>query len=105
MGKLGEKLMPIAYISYFAVGFIQLFAAINGVSTIFGISGPIGIICGVLLNWAPFWGTIVGVYGAHFSWGWSWIFATLFMGWPTALFLVAGTMELVGEVVPSRCAN
>jgi hypothetical protein len=105
MGKLGEKLIPIACFAYLAVGLAQLFAVVDGLSIGLGWSGYTGFICAVLVNWAPFWGTIAGVYGAHFGWGWEWIWAALFFGWPSLLFLTAGAMELIAEAVPNNYAN
>jgi len=76
-----QFLSVIAGVGYFALGFFQLFAVYAGLSDWVGlhwiIAGPLAF----FISYMPLIGTVVGMFGAVESWGWSWIQAfALFFG-------------------------
>jgi hypothetical protein len=101
MQKLGERLIPLVYIAYLAMGFVQLFAVADGISLALGTPAVLSYIGAFFVTWIPLVGIAAGVYGAHASWGWSWLNAALLFGWPfvagIVVTMIAGTAEFFGR--------
>lgn len=81
-------LKAIAIIGYFIIGFVQLFAIIDFFEDCLKFPGFLAVILAVFLAYVPVIGTTVGVLGAKFAWGWSYIGAILLFFWPILLFIV-----------------
>jgi hypothetical protein len=76
--------------AYFVIGFIQLFATIDGISELTGLGVIISVIIAFFLNWIPVIGTSIGVYGAMESWDWSLLASlSLFFWWIPAAIIIS----------------
>ena len=77
-------------IGYFIVGFLQLFAIQTYFSNVLDWSGIIAFFAALFVTYIPILGSILGVLGAHDSWGWDWLYAVLLFFWYVPFALIAG---------------
>lgn len=82
--------MPAAlgYILYLALGLFQIAATIAGIQYWLGLHWLFAGLIALIIAWTPLIGTVLGMLGAHYAWGWSWVSAfLLFFG---SLIVIAG---------------
>lgn len=84
----------IAYILYLTLGLFQIAATIAGIEHWPGLHWLIAGTIALFLAWTPVVGTVLGMAGAHYAWGWSWISAFLLFFGP--LVLIAGLALAAG---------
>jgi hypothetical protein len=88
-------MQAIAFILYMALGLFQIAATIVGIEHWLGIPWFFAAIIAMLIAWLPVIGTILGMVGAHYAWGWSWLSAFLLFFGP---LLVIGGIVLAGDI-------
>ena len=81
-------MQPVAYVLYLILGLFGFFATIAGVQVWFGIHWFFAALIAIFLAWTPFIGTVAGVAGAHYAWGWSWLAAILLFFGPLIVVVV-----------------
>ena len=78
------------YIGYLLIGFIQLFAIMDGLLYAFGIGGFLSFLIAIFTTYIPLVGAALGVYGAINMWDWTLLQAGLLFFWYIPFyFLVA----------------
>lgn len=85
-------------IAYVVIGFVQLFAIMDGVEYAFGISGVLSFIIALFTTYIPFLGAGLGVYGAINAWDWSILQALALFFW----FVPVGVIFMIFSVVNDR---
>jgi len=69
-------------LGYAVIGLLQIAAVFAGVALWMDVPGILSWFLAVLVGGMPVVGGIVGMAGAHFAWGWSWLGSfLLFFGW------------------------
>lgn len=68
-------------IAYLVIGFVQLFAVMDGVAYATGIDGFFGAMIALFTTYIPFLGAGLGVYGAINVWDWSLLQAGMLFFW------------------------
>ncbi len=90
---------PVAFILYLGLGLFQIAGVTAGIEYWLGIHWFFAGIIAVLIAWSPIVGTVLGMVGAHYAWGWSWLSAFLLFWGPliviAGIALAAGTFEKV----------
>jgi len=89
-------MQAVGFVLFFILGLLQFFAAFVGVQMWLGIHWIFAAFIAGILGWTPIIGTIAGVVGAHYVWGWSWLAAILLFFGPliVAGALILGSMAL-----------
>ncbi len=89
----------VAFILYLGLGLFQIAATIAGIEHWFGIHWFFAGIIALFIAWSPIVGTVLGMVGAHYAWGWSWLSAFLLFFGPliviAGIALAAGALEKV----------
>jgi hypothetical protein len=81
-------MQALGYILYLGLGIFQITATIAGIERWLGIHWVFAGIIALFVAWTPVIGTALGMVGAHFAWGWSWLSAFLLFFGP--LIVIAG---------------
>ena len=89
------------FIVFLIVGFIQLFAIMDGVAVAFGITGFFGFVIASLTAWFPLIGSILGIYGAVNAWDWELLPAILLFFWFVPVFIGILIISLIGYLIIS----
>lgn len=82
-------------IAYLVIGFVQLFAIMEGIEYATGISGFFAFIIASFTTYIPLLGASLGVYGAVKAWDWTLLQAGALFFWyiPIAiLFAISSTI-------------
>jgi len=69
------------YIAYFIIGFVQLFAVMDGIEYAAGIGGFLGVMIALFTTYIPIVGAGLGVYGAINVWDWNLLQAGALFFW------------------------
>ena len=81
--------MPVFfYVGYLAVGLAQLFAIMDWLSYSFDWGGFASFLAALFVTYIPLLGSILGVFGAHDVWGWSWASSLLLFFWYVPVFFL-----------------
>jgi len=88
------------FVAYVGVGFLQLWATYAGAVWL-GLGTVLAVIADVALAWVPVAGTVCGVLGAHYVWGWGWLSIALLFFLPYVLVAVWGACALVKIILSS----
>ncbi len=71
----------LATMLWLALAFFQIAATVAGLKVWLGLHWILAVIIATVISGWPLIGTVLGVFGAHAGWGWSWIAAiSLFFG-------------------------
>lgn len=91
-------------LAYVVVGFIQLFAIIDGTSYALGIGSLLSGVIAIFTTWIPLIVSLLGVYGAVQVWDWSIFQALLLFFWyiPAGLIITLGSAALAFASQRSR---
>lgn len=76
------------FIAYIVIGFVQLFAIVDGVGRALNLGGFISFIIAFFITYIPLLGSALGVYGAVNVWNWSAIQAIILFFWYVPVFLI-----------------
>ena len=82
-------------IAYLVIGFIQIFAVIDGIRFAIGITGLFAFILAAILSYVPFLGSVIGTYGAMNVWDWSFLQAFLLFFWFVPVLAIIYLFELI----------
>ena len=74
-------------IAYAIIGFVQLFAIMDGIAYALGISRFFAAILALFITYIPLVGSIAGVYGAVNVWDWSLLQAAVLFFWYVPVFI------------------
>ncbi len=85
-----KVLQIFGLIGYIGIGFIQLFAILDGIEVWLGIPTWLAFVVGVFTAWFPPFGQIVGFFAAWTIWDWNPLGAFALFFWPLILLLIAG---------------
>jgi hypothetical protein len=92
-------MQTLGFILFLALGLFQLAATIAGLEDWLGLHWFFAVFIALLVAWTPVIGTVLGMMGAHYAWGWSWLSAFLLFFGPliliAAIALAAGALEWV----------
>ena len=80
-------MMAFLQLGYFVLGFVQLFAIMDGVEYATGISGVMAFFIAIFTTWIPLLGAGLGVYGATNVWDWSLVQSLAVFFWYVPVFL------------------
>jgi hypothetical protein len=81
-------LFAAGYTGYLIFGLFQIAATASGIEHLTGLWWLLSWLGAILVGWVPVVGTVLGLYGAHAQWEWSWpASVALFIGMPILLFL------------------
>lgn len=83
-------MQALACIPYLLLGLFQIVATIAGIEHWLGIHWFFAGIIAIFVASMPVIGTVLGMAGAHYAWGWSWL---------AAFFLFFGPLIVVGGIV------
>ncbi len=75
-------------IAYFVIGFIQLFAIVDGVGYALNLGAFLSFIVAFFITYIPLLGSILGVYGAVNAWHWDALQAGVLFFWYVPIFLI-----------------
>lgn len=92
--------MPLSFmftIFYFAIGFFQLFAIVDGISYAAGIGQILSFVIAILVTYIPIVGQIFGTYGAMIVWNWEWWQAGALFFWFIPVIIVFSVYSAVFE--------
>lgn len=90
----------LAYVLYLGLGLFQIAATIAGIQYWLGFHWLIAAVIAFFTASWPVVGTILGMVGAHYAWGWSWFAAfLLFFG---SLILIFGIALATGVFSRAR---
>ena len=82
-----------------SLGLFQIAATIAGVEYWLGLHWFFAALIALFIAWTPVIGTILGMVGAHYAWGWSWLLAfLLFFGF----LIVIGGIALAEGALNKR---
>ncbi|MDB9857910.1 hypothetical protein OAC63_05965 [Amylibacter sp.] len=84
-------------LAYFIIGFVQLFAIMDGIEYGIGIGGFFGFILAVVVTYIPILGSGLGVYGAINVWDWSLLQSATLFFWYVPVYLMLFIYGLVTE--------
>jgi|SRR5882672_370866 len=91
--------LTLAFILYLGLGIFQMAAAIAGIEHWLGIHWFFAGLIALFVAWSPIVGTGLGMVGAHYAWGWSWLSSFLLFFGPliviACIALAAGALEKV----------
>ena len=77
-----EKIFGVALTVVFAgMGCVQFLAIWDGAEAVLGLSSFAAIVLSLFLAWIPLVGSVLGVFGAHETWGWSWMASIALFTW------------------------
>lgn len=98
--RLGITFVGIAaFLIYASMSIIQCFAIVAGIVYSFHMPRFIAIIIALFLSWFPLIGSILGVFGAIYAWGWTWYGAVALFFWYYVLISIivgaAAIMDLL----------
>ena len=96
-------MQALAYIYiplYLVLGLFQISATIAGIEHWLGIHWFFAGIIAIFVAWTPVIGTVLGMVGAHYAWGWSWLSAFLLFFGP--LIVIAGIAVAAGALEKVR---
>lgn len=82
-------MQALACIPYLLLGLFQLVATIAGIEHWLGIHWFFAGIIAIFVASIPVIGTVLGMVGAHYAWGWS---------WPSAFLLFFGPLIVAGGI-------
>ena len=89
----------VLFVAYMLLGLFQLAATMEGLEVWLGVHVVFAFIIALFISYIPLIGTVAGVCGAVYGWGWSWTAALLlFFGPMVALIVVA----MIGGAIGSR---
>jgi hypothetical protein len=95
--------VPLVYIGYLALGVLQIAAVIGGIKYWLGVGSFFAFILAMFFGFVPIVGTALGVVGAHYSWGWSWLISlVLFFGFLVVIGILAAATGVVGSLSSKR---
>lgn len=77
-------------ISYWVVAILQFFGIYALFSDVWDWNWFFAFFAALITCGIPVLGTILGVYGAHEGWGWSWLASLALYLWPFILVAVFG---------------
>jgi hypothetical protein len=81
-------LFAAGYTGYLIFGLFQIAATASGIEHLTGLWWLLCWVGAMLVGWVPVVGTVLGIYGAHGQWEWSWpVSCALFIGFPILLFV------------------
>jgi hypothetical protein len=90
--KMKRALGCVSGIAFALVGLLQIVAVADGIEHWLGWHSLLGyLVCWVVALFVGGWpiiGTALGMLGAHYAWGWSWLSA-VFLFWGLALVVMA----------------
>jgi len=75
-------------IAYIVVGFVQLFAIMDGLGYGLNIGRFFAAILALFITYIPLVGSIAGIYGAVNVWDWSLLQAAVLFFWYVPVFIV-----------------
>lgn len=87
----------VAIVGYFAIGFLQFFAIMDGLEVWLGVPGILAAITAVFLAWIPLAGQILGFLSAWHIWDWHPFAAFALFFWPLIPFLVLGPLAAMAD--------
>lgn len=90
----------LAYVLYLGLGLFQIAATIGGIQYWLGFHWLVAAIIAFFIASWPVVGTILGMVGAHYAWGWSWLAAFLLFFGP--LILIFGITLAAGAFSTAR---
>ena len=102
--------VPLVYIGYLALGVgylalgvLQTAAVIGGIKYWLGVVTFFAYILATFVAFIPIVGTALGVVGAHYAWGWSWLISlTLFFGPLVVIGILAAASGVVESLSSKR---
>jgi hypothetical protein len=74
-------------LGYFVLGIVTLFAVMDGIEYMTGISGILNFFIALFTAWVPFLGACLGVYGAMHVWDWSLVQSLVIFFWYVPVFI------------------
>ena len=83
------------FIGYVVIGFVQIFAIMEGLQVALGVGGFISAMIAMFATYIPVLGQVLGVYGAVNAWDWSILQACLLFFWFVPFMLVGMGWDLV----------
>lgn len=69
-------------ILFIAAGIVQFFAVSDGLALYFHLGGFASGALAFIVTYIPILGMVVGAYGAHDAWYWSWGASIALVAWP-----------------------
>ena len=76
------------YLGFLVIGFVQLFAIMDGFTYATGFSGFISFLVAIMTTYIPLVGSALGVYGAYNVWNWEILQAVALFFWYVPVFLI-----------------
>ncbi len=90
-------MQAIFFIASLVIGLVQMAATYSALTDLVGLHWLLASLAMLFLGWMPLVGTGLGVAGAVYVWGWTWLAAlALFFGL-LALMLAAGGLSAAME--------
>jgi hypothetical protein len=94
----GGGVTVTAFIAYMALGLFQMAAVIGGLEDWLVLHWLIALILAFPISYMPVIGTVLGVFGAHSAWGWSWgLSLALFFAPMLIIFAIGLTAFGIGK--------
>ena len=97
--------LALGTIAYFAIALVQIPAVVSGIHELTRLWWFLCVLIGVTFGSLPIVGSLIGIYGAQTSWGWSAAESySLFVGVPL-FFLVLGSIIGAAKALAHRRLN
>lgn len=87
-------------IAYLVIGIVQIVATIDGIKEWLGINGLFAGFIAFIVGYIPIVGSICGVFGAHYAWGWGLLPSIALFFWYApvfaTIFIVSRLQDRIG---------
>ena len=90
-------MQALGCVIWLVVGTLQLFATFAGFQYWLGVNWVVAIILAAVTSYIPLVGTVLGMVGAIYVWGWPWWEATLLFFGSFLLMTALGGLGAVGS--------
>lgn len=85
------------FLAYLILGFVQLFAIMDGVSLFLGVTGFVSFFMALFVTYIPLLGSALGVYGATQVWDWDLLQALIIFFWYVPVMAVIFVVTVMSD--------
>jgi len=86
--------LTVTIIGYFALGLLQWAAVLGGLEDWLGLHWLLAVILAFPISYMPIIGTVLGIFGAHAAWGWSWMQSIALFFAPMVIIYAVGLVAV-----------